>query len=95
MMPTGGTNTGGTGGGTPEQCLECISNSCPEATACFQNPQCVEGLICGASVCAGVEGPEALRCWTACFGGDASLALQALTAGICLAQNCAMACQGF
>jgi hypothetical protein len=91
----GGTNTGGTGGVTPEDCLECISSSCPEATACFQNPTCVEGLICGASVCVGLEGAPALRCWTTCFGGDARLALQALTAAICLAQNCSMACQGF
>ena len=79
----------------PSNCLECISQSCPEATACFQNPACVEGLICGASACGGLEGPVALRCWVACFNGDTGLALQALTAAVCLSARCSVACQGF
>ena len=91
----GGTNTGGTGGQSPENCLDCITMSCPEANQCFANPMCIEGLLCGAAACGGLEGAEALRCWTTCFDNDARLALQALTAAICLSQRCAVACQGF
>jgi hypothetical protein len=86
---------GGIGGASPGNCLECISTSCPEANECFQNPNCIEGLLCGAAACEGLEGPEALRCWTVCFDNDARLALQALTAALCLASRCAVACQGF
>ena len=86
---------GGFGGATPGNCLDCIANSCPEANECFDNPRCVQGLFCGATACGGFEGTNAIRCWTACFDGDAGLAFQAIAAGICLAQTCSMACQGF
>jgi hypothetical protein len=83
----------GAAGASPGACLMCITTACEAAQECFENPDCVEGIICGAGACAGLEGGPALACWVKCFGGDAELAAFALEAALCLAENCAVACQ--
>lgn len=87
-----GKGSAGFGGASPGNCLECVTTACESAQECFADPDCVEGIVCGAGVCSGA--PEPLGCWIECFDGDATLALSALGAALCLAENCQVACQG-
>jgi hypothetical protein len=90
---SGMSGSAGWGGGSPTNCLNCVTMACDTAQECFENPACVEGLICGAGACGGLEGTPAFECWFECFGGDVELALLALDGALCLAQNCTVACQ--
>jgi hypothetical protein len=59
------------------------------------NPGCVEGVVCGAAACNDLGGGAALDCWITCFDGDARLALDAITAFVCLGERCSSTCDGF
>jgi hypothetical protein len=87
-----GKGSSGFGGATPGNCLDCVISACDTAQECLMNPRCIEGTVCGAGLCTGDEDP--LGCWIDCFDGDATLALFALQAVLCLSENCTVACQG-
>jgi hypothetical protein len=87
-----GKGSSGFGGATPGNCLDCVISACDSAQECLMNPRCIEGAVCGAGLCTGDEDP--LGCWIECFDGDATLALFALQAVLCLSENCTVACQG-
>ena len=90
----GGSGIAGAGGGSPDACLECTTVNCPDAFVCLGNPACVQGTLCGAVNCAGLEGSGALTCWIECYDGDTALALSALSAVLCVGGTCSQACAG-
>jgi hypothetical protein len=92
LSGSAGKGSSGFGGATPGNCLDCVISACDTAQECLMNPRCIEGTVCGAGLCTGDEDP--LGCWIDCFDGDATLALFALQAVLCLSENCTVACQG-
>jgi hypothetical protein len=71
-----------------------VSTSCPQASACFNDPVCISGILCGATSCTGLQSSQALQCWVDCFNGDTNVAFTALEAATCLADTCQVPCQG-
>jgi hypothetical protein len=79
-------------GSGPLDCLACIQGNCPEATACLQNPACLQGTLCTVSQCLG--GSPDFGCILGCFNGDFLAAFQALQALGCVFSQCGQECQG-
>jgi hypothetical protein len=82
-----------TGPGGPQDCFTCAIQNCPEAVACFTDPVCQDGILCGVSNCLG--GGIDPQCFLDCFNGDTEAALNAFQALTCVFQNCGNECAGF
>jgi hypothetical protein len=59
--------TPGADSGALQQCTQCALQQCPQqATACFANPQCVQGVTCASQCFAGGATQQAFACVQAC-----------------------------
>jgi hypothetical protein len=88
---TGGSGTGGTGGVV--QCVECITQSCPQVQQCLGDTSCRQGVECVLTQCLSGGGFN-FQCAIGCFNGDFGAAIQALQAVQCVYQQCGANCVG-
>lgn len=81
-------------GAALQQCTQCALQQCPQqATSCFANPQCVQGVSCASRCFAGGANQQAFACVQACNIPQAQQ--QTIFSLLqCLGQRCQSQCAG-
>ncbi len=105
-MGTGGSGAGGTGGVLG--CASCVTQQCgTQINACLQDPNCLMGIQCIATMCLGgggamgggplggaLGGGGNFGCFLQCFGGNFQTVGEAISAVTCVTQQCGSTCGG-
>jgi hypothetical protein len=78
--------------GGAQACVDCVTDNCPAAQTCFEDPACVQGAACALATCVAQDGGDGLDCWLGCFEDDPAAALTAFSAFTCVAGSCGMDC---